>query len=109
MNIFTRLFGNKEKSVYWIDHPYTKNLSRYFSILLWEAKNLKRKRERVGRSADYWQGRIDLCEELLRNVSHIGWPYTANAIKCFRDWCPVCYSTGNRECNIEKHGEKNVV
>jgi len=105
MGIFARFFGDKQQTVDWLNHPYTKGLTKHFAYLLWEAKNLKRNRERVGRSADYWQGRIDLCEELMRDASRIGWPYTSNAVKCFRGWCPICHAAAEQECDKEKHGK----
>lgn len=107
MGLLARLFGRtppprRPEVVRWQEHPYTKTLAYWAYRLLEEAKELKRKRERVGRSADYWQGKIDALTE-IRRLAHGSGLWEHGQIKCYRGSCLVCGADEFAPCDLEKH------
>lgn len=70
--------------------------------MLRTAKEMKRKRERVGRSADYWQGQIDALAELADYSRGFGL-WEDGFIKCVRGRCVVCGVDELDPCDEEKH------
>jgi hypothetical protein len=102
-----KLFANDKLKrklicVKWSDHPYTKSWARKFGYMLRHAKEMKFDRERVGRSADYWQGQIDALTAIDFYKHGVGYGDSCFT-ECIRGRCLICSADEESPCDEEKH------
>lgn len=99
------------KPLAWEEHPKTLRLRMRAAEALANAKRLKQQRDRVGRSADYWQGQIDALLELgsgrILGMWNRGYVRAHLAEKtALHCWtvCPVCGARNEEDCDAGLHG-----